>query len=275
MRPTARYLRAMEGVPMDMQFGHVLKEWRARRRMSQLDLGLTANVSARHVAFLETGRSRPSREMVIQLAEALDVPRPARNTLLNAAGFAPAYRARALDEPGMEAVRKAVDWMIGRHEPYPALVIDRHWRLVSMNRTGTMLLGAIGIAPGASLIEKLLDPAVGRVALENWGEVAHHFMMRLRTESAHLGGDAVLDAAAQRLTADATVKAHAPAGPLPPVIPARYRVPGGGVLSFISTIAQFGTAEDIALADLRIELLFPADAATRSFLETKRDDDHA
>lgn len=259
---------------MDAQFGQVLKEWRGRRRMSQLDLGLTANVSARHVAFLETGRSKPSRDMVIQLAEALDMPRPARNTMLNAAGFAPVYRARALNEPDMATVRLAVDWTIRRHEPYPALVIDRHWKLVSLNGTADALLGAFGIAEGDSLIDALLAPGAGPALLENWGEAGHHFLTRLRTESAHHGGDAVLDAAAAKLAEDAAVRAHAPAGTLGPVIPVRYRA-GPAILSFISTIAQFGTAEDIALADLRIELLFPADEATRSFLETNRDRNHA
>ncbi len=259
---------------MDVQFGHVLKEWRGRRRMSQLDLGLTAKVSARHVAFLETGRSRPSRDMVMQLAEALEVPRPARNTMLNAAGFAPAYRARALDEPEMAIVRGAVDWMVARHDPYPALVIDRHWVLVSANRMATQLLGAFGIGMGDSLIDALSAPGKGAALFENWGEAGHHMLTRLRTESAHHGGDSVLDAAAARLAADPHIRAHLPSGPFAPVIPARYRA-GETVLSFISTIAQFGTAEDIALADLRIELLFPADAATRLFLETKRDSDHA
>ncbi len=259
---------------MDLQFAHVLKEWRGKRRMSQLDLGLTANVSARHVAFLETGRSRPSRDMVIQLAEALDVPRPARNTMLNAAGFAPAYRSRALDAPDMAVVRAALDWMVRRHEPYPALAIDRHWKIVSTNPTAAMLLGAFGVGAGGSLIDVFTAPGRGAHMLENWAEAGHHMLMRLRTESAYFGGDPVLDAAAARLANDPDVGAHAPAGPLAPVIPLRYRA-GAAVLSFVTTIAQFGTAEDIALADLRIELFFPADEATRTFLETNRDRDHA
>lgn len=258
---------------MDVQFGHVLKEWRGRRRMSQLDLGLTANVSARHVAFLETGRSRPSREMVIQLAEALEIPRPARNTMLNAAGFAPAYRTRALDAPDMDVVREALEWMVARQDPYPALVIDRHWRVVSANRTASMLLGAFGVEAGGSLLDVLTAPGHGAQIFDNWAEAGHHMLTRLRTESAHHGGDPVLDAAAARLADDPDIRGYLPTAPLPPVIPVRYRA-GPAVLSFISTIAQFGTAEDIALADLRVELFFPADDATRSFLETNRDRDH-
>jgi transcriptional regulator with XRE-family HTH domain len=259
---------------MDVQFAQVLKEWRGRRRMSQLDLGLTANVSTRHVAFLETGRSRPSREMVIQLAEALEVPRPARNTMLNAAGFAPAYRARALDASDMAVVREALDWMVARHDPYPALAIDRHWAVVSANQTATALLGAFGIGVGGSLIDALCEPGRGAQMLENWAEAGHHMLMRLRTESAHHGGDQVLDTAAARLSEDPEIRCFTPLAPLAPVIPVRYRA-GSAVLSFISTIAQFGTVEDIALADLRIELLFPADEATRDFLATNRDRNHA
>jgi DNA-binding XRE family transcriptional regulator len=251
---------------MDVQFQTMLKEWRCRRRMSQMDLGLTANVSARHIAFLETGRSKPSRAMVIQLAEALAVPRADRNRMLNAAGFAPAYQERALSEPDMAPVHQAIDWMIARHDPYPALVVDRHWRIMSLNAAGTRLFGAFGLTKGASLIDALLDPKLGPQALENWSEVAYHLLVRLRTESAHLGGDGYLDEAAQRLAADLAVVSYVPPNPLPPIIPAKYRLPDGGSLSFISTIAQFGTAEDIALSDLRIELLFPSDEPTRTAL---------
>jgi transcriptional regulator with XRE-family HTH domain len=252
---------------MDAQFQTILKEWRGLRRMSQMELGLTANVSARHVAFLETGRSKPSRAMVIQLAEALGVPRSDRNRMLNAAGFAPAYHTRSLSEPDMAPVQQAIAWMIAKHDPYPAFVVDRHWRLVSLNASGARLFGALGLTVGASLIDAMLDPAVGAVALENWTEVAYRLLVRLRTESAHLGGDPTLDNAAARLAADPAVVGYTPPTPLPAIIPAKYRLPGGATLSFISTIAQFGTAEDIALSDLRIELFFPADDQTRLLLE--------
>ncbi len=250
---------------MQNTFGSALRQWRAQRRMSQLDLGLTANVSARHISFLETGRSRPSREMILQLGETLEIPRNARNAMLNAAGFATVYRARPLDSVEMAPVREAVEWTISRHEPYPALVLDRHWVLLMANRPAQAMAAAFGIAPGDSLLDAMADPSVARDLFENWPEVARHTLARLRTESAHLGGDPVLDAAADRLAADPDIGAHDQSGMLAPFIPARYRA-GGAVLSFMSTIAQFGTAEDIALADLRIEMLFPADEATRHML---------
>jgi len=246
-------------------FGALLKDWRGQRRMSQLDLGLAANVSARHISFLETGRARPSRSMVVQLTESLEVPRGARNTLLNAAGFSPAYRSRDLDEADMAHVRAAVDWTLERHDPYPAFALDRHWCLVAANHSASSMLGALGLAVGESMLDAFTDSDAVRAAIDNWAEVAHHMAVRLRTESAHLGGDAVLDRAADAFAHEAGGLDMSAPGTLPAVIPTRYRA-NGVVLSFFSTIAQFGSAEDIALADLKIELLFPADDATRDML---------
>ena len=249
---------------MDQTFGTILRDWRSQRRMSQLDLGLAANVSARHISFLETGRAKPSRPMVIQLSETLEVPRNARNALLNAAGFASAYRSRGLDADEMAHVRAAVDWMIERHDPFPAIVLDRHWAVVAANRCGLMLLGGVGMAVGDSLLDALTRVEDMRAAIVNWPEVAHNTVTRLRTESAHLGGDPVLDRAADTLARECAELPHGN-GPLPAVVPATYRA-GGMELSLFSTIAQFGSAEDIALADLKIELMFPADEATRNVL---------
>lgn len=250
---------------MDKSFGAALKDWRSQQRMSQLDLGLTANVSARHISFLETGRSRPSRAMVMTLCESLEMPREARNALLNAAGFSPAYRRRDLDEADMAHVRAAVDWMLERHDPYPALALDRHWIIVKANRSAGQLIGASGLAEGDSLLDAMIDPQRIASLFDNWQEVAQHMMVRLRTESAHLGGDPVLDEAARKLAGEFGASAPPDGGVLPAVIPARYRA-NGMVLSFFSTLAQFGTAEDIALAELRIEMMFPADDTTRDLL---------
>jgi transcriptional regulator with XRE-family HTH domain len=247
-------------------FGIVLKEWRGKRRVSQLELGLAANVSARHIAFLETGRSRPSRSMVMQLGEALAVPRAERNRLLDAAGFRAAWSRRKLDTQDMGPVNRAIARVIGRHEPFPAFVVDRHWRIVTANRPGFAVLAAFGIGEGGSMIEAMLEPGRAEAIISNWPEVALHMLSRLRTESAHLGGDPVLDEAAARLSRDpALARALHPAD-MPAVIPACYQL-GGQTFSVFSTIAQFGTAEDIALADLRIELLFPADEATEQLME--------
>jgi transcriptional regulator with XRE-family HTH domain len=248
---------------MDSHFGTNLKDWRHRRRMSQLALGLTSNVSARHIAFLETGRARPSRSMVIQLSDALEVPRQARNALLNAAGFAAVYRGRTLDSDEMIYVRAAVDWTLARHDPFPAFAIDRHWTLVATNRTAGILLETVGLRRGESLLDAMTEGHRMQAAFENWPQIARYLATRLRTESMHLGGDQVLDQAAEKLRAQ--VGSVEPTDNLPPVVTARYRR-DGVILSFFSTIAQFGSAEDMTLADLRIELMFPADDATRTTL---------
>lgn len=261
---------------MDSAFGTLLKTWRHRRHMSQLSLGLAANVSARHISFLETGRSNPSRSMVMMLGEVLDAPRASRNALLNAAGFAPAYQRRNWNDDDMTAVREAVDWTMSRHDPYPAFVLDRHWVLLKTNRAAGAMLAGIDVGEGSSFLDLMTNIELTQSLFENWSEVMHHMVTRLRTESLHLGGDEVLDAAAEKLAAALGTQSPLPAGNLAAVIPARYRA-SDRTLSLFSTIAQFGTAEDIALADLKIELLFPADQATRQILvtmfgsDTKRD----
>ncbi len=166
----------------------------------------------------------------------------------------------------MEPVRLAIARIIERHDPYPAFVIDRHWNLVTANRSGALVLAAFGVDIGGSLLNAMLDPGRAEALIENWPEVAAHMIARLRTESAHLGGDPVLDAAADGLSRDPALARHAPRPDMPAIMPARYRL-GGQVFSVFRTIAQFGTAEDIALADLRIEMLFPADEATRVMFE--------
>lgn len=249
---------------MQTRFGHDLKEWRRRKGMSQLRLGLAANVSARHIAFLETGRANPTRAMVLCLAEALDVPRAERNVLLEAAGYAAAYANRDMTTGEMASIRAAITWMLGRHEPYPGFAFDRRWTLFALNRPAERIFGSIGLKTGSSLIDALTEPSAIRSAIVNWPEVAAHMRARLRTESRHLGGDPVLDAAAAALQAEAR-EPSMERGLLPAVVTTRYRM-GEIEMSFFSTIAQFGSAEDIALADLKIELLFPLDGTTRHLL---------
>lgn len=148
---------------MDQVFGTLLKDWRILRRMSQLDLGLAANVSARHISFLETGRARPSRPMVVQLSDTLEVPRSARNTLLNAAGFSPAYQARDLTADDMAHVRAAIGWMLERHDPFPAFALDRHWLLLQANNSASMMFKNLGLETGDSLLSSLTDPSLLRM----------------------------------------------------------------------------------------------------------------
>ncbi|WP_168801300.1 MmyB family transcriptional regulator [Rhizobium rhizophilum] len=246
---------------MALEFARQLKIWRGHRRMSQLQLALEADVSARHIAFLETGRARPSQAMVLRLGEALDMPRAERNVMLDAAGFRPAYGRRSFDDETLAPVRHAIAHMIKGHLPYPAFVFDRHWIILDANDSGRAMLSGFGLSDGDSFSDFLLRPGQGMALVENWAEVASHLSSRFRLESAHLGGDAVLDEAAAALAREAGSSSHAGHVDLPPVVPVRFRF-AGGVFPMFSTIAQFGTAEDIALADIKIEMFFPADATT-------------
>ncbi len=249
---------------MPEPFGALLKTWRGQRRLSQLDLGLAANVSARHISFLETGRARPSKSMVLALAETLEVPRANRNVLLQAAGFARAYVQRDLAAEEMAYVRSAINWMLERHNPYPGIALDRHWNLLQANACAAGLMQPMGLGIGGSLLEAMLEGPFA-AALENREEILRHMLARLRTEISHLGGDAVLEAAAAKFAAELPPDAPPAAIPMPAVLAARYRV-NGIMLAFFSTISAFGSTEDIALADVRIELMFPADEATRAVL---------
>lgn len=248
------------------QFGLILKQWRGKRRMSQLDLGLTANVSARHISFLETGRSKPSKSMVMMLSDVLEMPNVVRNTFLGKAGFAPAYQNRALDDKDLAHVREAVNWTLDRHDPYPAFALDRHWNIVRANKSANMLLSGAGIVEGDSLLEAMLDENGISNSLENWHEVMHHFIIRLRTESNHLGGDPVLEKAIENMTERLGNSAPIYEDATSAVISARYRF-GDTTLSLFSTISSFSSAEDIALSELKIEMMFPADEATRQAFE--------
>ena len=253
---------------MNANFGDLLKDWRSKRRMSQLDLSHQADVSARHIAFLEKGRSKPSPSMVVQLAEALAIPRAERNVLLHAAGYAPVYRQRDIGDPDLDGVRQAMEWTLNRHDPYPGFTIDRHWSIVMTNQSAAGLLGALGMKVGDSLLDTILHSEMLRLAIVNWDEVARYMLARLRTESLHYGGDPVLNRAIEKLSEE--VGPETPEGELflQPVVPTQLRA-GDQVLSLISTIAQFGTAEDITLANLRIELMFPADEKTKDLLNSQ------
>lgn len=243
------------------QFSDLLRHWRQTRRFSQLDLALEANVSARHISFLETGRARPSREMIIQLGEALTVPLSARNQMLNAIGFASRYEARDWDDAEMAPIRQAIDRTLQNHAPYPGIAIDRLWRLTRMNKPAQKMFGMFGLAEGSSMLELLRNPLLWQ-AVENWPEFAYNSMLRLRTESAAQGGVPELDAAATFLTDHAHVGTH-----VGPTVLTVFRF-GDQRLSMFGTIAQFGTPEDTTLEELKIELFFPSDGVTKHALET-------
>jgi transcriptional regulator with XRE-family HTH domain len=246
-------------------FPEALKDWRRTRRLSQLQLATEAEVSPRHLAFLETGRSRPSRAMVLRLAEVLDLPRAEQNTILTAAGFSPQFPQLGLDAAEMAQIRLAMDWTITRHAPYPGLIMDRLWRIVAMNDPAERMFGPAGFAVGTSLLDGLHNIAVFSGLIENWVEVGHSTLLRLRSESARAGGIAELDRAAAHLAADPQIAGFQSRVSRSVVIPTIYRT-GAVRLSLFSTYAQFGSAEEVSLADMKIELMFPADEATKAVL---------
>ncbi|MEM7318395.1 MAG: helix-turn-helix transcriptional regulator [Pseudomonadota bacterium] len=251
---------------MTVEFGSALKDWRRQRRQSQLDLALNAGVSARHISFLETGRSRPSRGMVLRLCDELEIPRSVRNHLLTCAGHSPAYESRRMDETEMTPVRLAVEWTLSRHDPYPAFALDRHWSIVNLNHSAAGLFGGLGLGQGDNLLSALSTNKAVQRSIVNLDEVLRHVIARLRTESAHFGGDPVLESAAHDMLMALKSPGDAPTGLRPAFVPARYRV-GDLELSFLTTLSQFGTAEDILLSELRVELMYPADESTRLALE--------
>ena len=244
------------------QFPETLKIWRKARRMSQLGLAMEADVSSRHISFLETGRAQPSREMIGRLGDALSLPLATRNQMLTHAGFAVRYPERNWNAEEMAPIRAAVEHTLTRHSPYPAIAIDRLWNVVLMNGSAEMLFGLMGVSQGHSLIDLLLSDNLPPM-IENWPEVAHHVAQRLRTESADQGGLSMLDHAADKLSIDAGYDGAV----LHPVVSTIYKA-GDLRLSLFSTIAQFGTPVDLTLDDLKIELFFPSDSATEQVLRS-------
>ena len=252
---------------MPSEFGAILKDWRKVRRFSQLDLSLEAEMSARHLSFLESGRANPSRSMVLRLSEALQLPRPAANQALNAAGFAPVYPSLSDDAPELEPVNQAIATMLDHHDPFPGYAIDRHWNIVASNTGAEMIIALAAPGGPANLIEILIACA-GLDLIENWDEVAVLTLSRLRTEILELGGDETLSAMAGRLAGHERVR-QVDMGSIDlnqAVIPTIFRV-GEERLSLFSVIAQFGSVQDIKAGETRIELMFPMDEETSRFFE--------
>jgi transcriptional regulator with XRE-family HTH domain len=263
----------MATVSSQPRVGPLLREWRERRRLTQLELALDAGISARHLSFVETGRSKPSAEMVVLLAEELEVPFRERNRLLLAAGHAPAYPERSLQDPALAPVREALDLILRGHEPYPAVVVDRGWNVVAANSAMEVISPWVDPA--------LLEPPVNamRVGLHprglarwivNLGEVRAYFVGRLKRQVA-ITGDADLAALFEEVAGyPAPEHEHDPASEtaageiLTPLM--RLRAPGGGELSFFATVATFGTPAEVTTSELSIEMAFPADAATAEAL---------
>jgi transcriptional regulator with XRE-family HTH domain len=252
--------------------GTLLRDWRRRRRMSQLDLALEAGVSARHVSFIETGRARPSAEMVGQLAEHLGVPLRERNTLLLAAGYAPAYGQRALEEPEMGPVREAIARLLRAHEPYPAVVVDRHWGLVDANAGLSLLVDGVAphlLEPPVNALRVSLHPEGMAPRIRNLGEWRAHLLDRLGRQAVVTGDPALFALHAELAAYPGGEPGHVPdleAGGI--AVPLRLAA-GDDELTFISTATTFGTATDVTVSELAIESFFPAEDATARTLQAR------
>jgi transcriptional regulator with XRE-family HTH domain len=252
--------------------GDHLRFWRERRRMSQLDLAAEAEISARHLSFLETGRSRPSREMVLHLAERLALPLRAQNALLIAAGFSPVYRERALDDPELRGARRAVELILAGHEPFPALAVDKQWTLVMSNTAGSRLFGLLDVSPALleppiNVLHLALHPDGMARQIENLPQLRHHLLERLRSQ-VEISADPTLAALLAELHSypsgrDAALHHDsADEGEYGGVaVPFVVRI-GEERLNLISTTTVFGSPVDITLSELAIETFFPLDTAT-------------
>ncbi|WP_295845790.1 helix-turn-helix transcriptional regulator [Tardiphaga sp.] len=250
-----------------VRIGEHLRAWRQRRRLSQLDLACDAEISTRHLSFVETGRAAPSREMVLRLAERLDVPLRERNVLLMAAGFAPAFQQRSLDDPALAAAVRAIDLVLKAHEPHPALAIDRHWNLLSANRLVMPLLAGLSpkrLAPPLNVLRLAFDPDGLASRTVNLGEWCAHLLERLHRQC-ETTADPELLRLYQELRAYPVPARPGPVAADAVAVPFRMRLQGE-VLSFLSTTMVFGTPLDITLSEIAIETFFPADDATAARL---------
>ena len=261
---------ARPGSPAGPTLGPLLRDWRQRRRLSQLALALEARVSQRHLSFVESGRARPSREMVLQLAEALGVPLRERNEMLLAAGYAPVFAERPLSDPALDAARRAVERVLAAHEPFPALAVDRHWTLVAANRAvGPLLAGAAPalLAPPLNVLRLTLHPDGVAPRIVNYGQVRTHLLERLHQQVGASGDDALATLYDELRGYPPPARDGARRSPAIASEGAGVFVPlqlatDDGVLSFLSTTTVFGTPVDVTLAELALECFFPADAET-------------
>lgn len=254
-------------------FGPLLREWRLARRLTQQALAEQAEISTRHLSFLETGRAQASREMALVLGNALDLPLRERNMLLDAAGFAPVYRETSLDAEPMQHVRKALDRMLEQQEPFPALVLDRVWNVLRMNQACTRMFARLlaDRAPEpelfANLIHALFHPRGLRSVILDWDSLAAVMIERLHREAA---SDPQLRALRDAVLAYEGVpeRLRVPGleGPPPIAVAVHLRAPDGGEAKLFTMLTTLGTPLDVTAQELRVELYFPIDAASEAFL---------
>lgn len=255
----------------DRAFGELLRKWRNARRYSQLRLAMDAGISSRHLSFIETGRSSPSREMVLLLADHLQVPMREQNAMLLSAGFAPAFEQRPIEAAEMSAVRSAVEMVLENHEPFPAIAVDRKWNVVMSNCGATFLADGVApelLAPAPNVYRLTLHPNGMRPRISNFDEYAGHMIARLRR-------DAAIDGGAELSTILAEIEGYPGISSLCTphtgpgvVLPLRLRS-DVGELAFITTIATFGTPFEVTVSELAIESFFPADGSTAELIRSR------
>jgi transcriptional regulator with XRE-family HTH domain len=250
--------------------GDLLREWRSVRRLSQLDLALAADVSSRHLSYVETGRAQPSRDLVSRLAQTLEIPLRERNSLLVAAGYAPEYSETALSAPEMATVRKAIELILNKQDPYPGIVMNRHWDLLMANestaRIFAWLLGRPPTQP--NIMKTFFDPAGVRPYVVNWEECAGDLIRHLHNDLAAVPSDARTSQLMREVLAFPDVPQRWARRQLPAPVPSLSTITyakGDVRLTFFWTMATFGTPHDVSLDELRIECSFPADDATERF----------
>ena len=259
--------------------GELLRQWRERRRLSQLDLSIQADISTRHLSFVETGRSRPTPAMIIRLTEHLDVPLRERNTLLLAAGYAPAYPQHGLDEPELSSVRAALRQVLAGHEPYPAVVINRWWEMLDSNAGVSLLVDGCApwlLEPPVNVLRLSLHPDGMAPRILNLAQWRAHLLTQLQHRSQALGDERLMDLYSELLGypggRPGVVPADGAASPAGHrsrpgvVLPLRY-LQGERELSFFSISASVSTATDVTVEELTIEAFYPADAATAAALK--------
>ena len=259
------------------QVGDHLRTWRQRRRLSQLELALEAEISQKHLSFVESGRSLPSRDMVLRLAERLEMPLRDRNLLLQAAGYAPVFRERALDDLALKPARAAIDLVLKGHEPFPALAVDRHWTLVAANGAVAPLLAEVTdeslLRPPLNVLRLSLHPRGLAPRIVNLSEWRAHLLDRLRRQT-DVTGDPVLARLLRELagypeTNDWTGAAQETGTDYGGVVVPLRLALEGGALAFFSTVTVFGTAVDVTLSELALESFYPADEATARALRRR------
>ncbi|SHF13749.1 helix-turn-helix domain-containing protein [Streptoalloteichus hindustanus] len=271
VRAAAR--RSGAGAADQRPVGELLREWRQRRRLSQLELSIQADISTRHLSFLETGRSRPTSDMILRITEQLDVPLRERNRMLLAGGHAPVYPERGLEAPELGAVRAALRQVLAGHEPYPAVVVDKAWNLLDANSSIALFTEGAApelLAPPVNALRLSLHPEGMAPRIANLGEWRAHLLGRLRRQIS-VTGDAGLTALLEELRGypcDQPEPEIELPGPGDVVVPLHYRY-GDQELVFLSLTAVFGTPLDVTVSELAIESFYPADQATGAVLRQR------